>query len=66
MIKQNRKVQNIGATVYGTLQAWKCGNRYDFTVEFVQDNRKSAVKIVETFFWFYHNYKRQTAARKDK
>lgn len=65
MERQHRKVQNIGATVYGTLQSWKCGNRYDFQVEFVADNRKSAVKIIEIFFWYYHNYKRQIAARKD-
>lgn len=62
--KQGRKVRNIGATVYSTLQAWKCGNRYDFEVKFVADKKQSALKILEIFFWYWHNYKKQTAPRK--
>lgn len=62
--KQGRKVKNIGATVYSTLQSWKCGNRYGFSVEFVPDVNHSALKILEVFFWYYHNYKKQTAPRK--
>lgn len=64
MAHSTRKVQNIGATCYGTLQAWRCGNRYNFTVEFVPDKKDSARKMLELFFWYYHNYKRQTAARR--
>lgn len=62
--KQGRKVRNIGATVYASLQSWKCGNRYDFDVAFSPNKAQSALKIVETFFWYYHNYKKQIAARK--
>ena len=62
--KQGRKVRNIGATVYASLQAWKCGNRYGFTVEFAPVPAKSALKILEVFYWYYHNYKKQTAPRK--
>lgn len=62
--KYNRKVKNIGETCYSTLQAWKCGNRYNFQVEFVSDISKTAMKILEVFYWYYHNYKRQTAPRK--
>lgn len=61
---KGRKVKNIGETCYSTLQAWKCGNRYDFNVEFVPDITKTAVKIVEIFYWYYHNYKKLTAPRK--
>lgn len=61
--RQGRKVRNIGATVYNTLQSWRCGNRYNFTVEFVQDSAKSALKIIEIFFWYYHNYKKSIAPR---
>lgn len=64
MMGTMRKVQNIGMVCYGTLQAWRCGNRYDFTVEFVPDVRRSAVKMLELFFWYYHNYRKQTAARR--
>lgn len=63
MEQQGRKVQNIGATVYSTLQAWQCGNRYNFRVEFSPDIRKSAIKMLEIFFWYWHNYKQATAAR---
>lgn len=62
--KQGRKVCNIGATVYSTLQAWRCGNRYSFSVEFVPETNRSALKILEVFFWYYHNYKKQTAPRR--
>lgn len=61
---ENRKVENIGATVYVTLQAWRCGNRYRFNVDFVEDNTKSAEKLLEIFYWFYHNFKLLTAPRR--
>lgn len=61
--KQGRKVRNIGETVYSTLQAWRCGNRYSFDVEFVERDKDSAAKMLERFYWFWHNYKKQTAPR---
>lgn len=61
---KGRKVKNIGETCYSTLQAWRCGNRYNFSVEFVPDITKTAVKIVEIFYWYYHNYKKLTAPRR--
>lgn len=64
MQAQARKVKNIGAVVYATLRSWQCGNRYGFQVEFVKDKSRSAAKIMELFFWYWHNYKKQTAARK--
>jgi ERCC4-type nuclease len=63
-LMEGRKVQNIGETCYSTLQAWKCGNRYNFTVEFVPDEKKTAYKILEIFYWYWHNYKKLTGARK--
>lgn len=62
--KQGRKVRNIGATVYGTIQAWQCGNRYNFEVLFSPDKMRSPLKMIEKFFYYYHNYKKQTAPRK--
>lgn len=62
--KQGRKVRNIGATVYATLQSWRCGNRYSFDVEFVPDEKQTAAKMLELFYWYWHNYKKQTAPRK--
>lgn len=62
--KQKRKVLNIGATVYTTLQAWRQGNRYSFDVEFLPDEQKTAGKMLELFYWYYHNYKKQTAPRR--
>ena len=61
---QHRKVRNIGATVYATLMSWRCGNRYGFGVEFVPDEKQSAVKMLELFYWYWRNYKKQTAPRK--
>lgn len=62
--KQNRKVRNIGKTVYNTLQSWRCGNRYGFGVEFAPESNSAALKILEVFFWYYHNYKKLTAPRR--
>lgn len=59
-----RKVRSIGATVYSTLQAWRCGNRYSFDVEFIPDESTTAVKMLELFYWYWHNYKKQVAPRK--
>ena len=64
MKNSQRKVDNIGKTCYSTLQAWKCGNRYNFTVEFAPITERTAAKILEIFYWYYHNYKKLTAPRK--
>lgn len=64
--RQRRKVRNIGATVYSTLQAWRCGNRYSFDVEFIPDEKKTALKMLELFFWFWYNFRKQTAPRREK
>lgn len=62
--RTGRKVQNIGETCYGTLRAWSCGNRYDFSMEFVQDPKYSAARMLEVFYWYWHNYKKLTAPRR--
>ncbi len=62
--RTGRKVKNIGATCYSTLQAWCCGNRYHFRVEFVADPARTAAKLLELFYWYYHNYKKATAPRR--
>lgn len=62
--KEGRKVRNIGATVYSTLQSWRCGNRYSFDVEFSPDTNHTALKMLTAFFWYYHNYKKLTAPRR--
>lgn len=64
MKNNSRKVKNIGATCHSTLQSWRCGNRYNFTVEFSPTQDRSALKMLEIFFWYYHNYKKLTTARK--
>ena len=59
-----RKVRNIGETCYSTLQAWRCGNRYDFMIEFVSDQKQSAARMLEVFYWYWHNYRKMTAPRR--
>lgn len=54
-----RQVMNIGEFCYTTLRSWKC--RYDFNVIYVADKAKTAVEILEVFYWYYHNYKKLTA-----
>lgn len=62
--RQGRKIKGIGAFVYHTLQSWRCGNRYNFQVEFIPTKNLTAAKILELFYYYYHNYKRSIAPRK--
>jgi hypothetical protein len=59
-----RKVTDIGKVVYATLRSWTRGNRYKFSVEFSADKNMTAAKMLELFYYFWHNYKEQTAARR--
>ena len=59
-----RKVADIGKTVYSTLRSWERGNRYHFKVEFSPDKNLTAVKMLELFYYFWRNYKEQTSARR--
>lgn len=59
MSAQNRQVKDIGVTIYSTLKSWSSSNRYSFDVVFCKDKQDSAGRILEVFYWFYHNYKEQ-------
>lgn len=65
MIKQNRKIKNIGQYVHNTLRAWSSANRYNFNVVFTKQD-KSTAEILSIFYWYYYNYKTATAPRKLK
>lgn len=60
----HRKNADIGKAVYATLRSWTRGNRYHFSVEFSPDKSSTASKLLELFYYYYRNYKEQTAARK--
>lgn len=60
----NRKVQNIGELCYQTIQSWQCGNRYKFNTIFVKENKDTALKIIECFYYYWRNFKLLTANRK--
>ena len=62
--RPERKVQAIGAHVYATLKEWKAANSYNFNTEFSEDNRRTAAKMLEIFYFYWKNYKVLTAARK--
>ena len=59
-----RKIKNIGTYVYASLKSWCGNNRYNFNVEFVPDPRQTAAKMLEIFYYYWHNYKKLTAARR--
>lgn len=58
-----RKKEDIGALVYATLKSWQVGNRYRFNVEFVDDNSKTASKMLEIFYYYWRSYKEMTGGR---
>lgn len=61
MIAQNRKVKTIGLSCYQTISSWQCNNRYGFRVAYIKDQKESAVKILEMFYYYWHNYKKTVA-----
>lgn len=54
----------IGQTCYSALRAWQLGNRYNFRVECVGDKANVAAKILEEFYYFFHNFKDSIAPRR--
>ena len=59
-----RQVIDIGRHIYSTLRAWGSENRYNFNVEFISDPKTTADKILETFYYYWHNFKELTRVRK--
>jgi ERCC4-type nuclease len=66
MKKYNRKIKNIGEYCYSTIQSWQSSNRYNFKTLFVKDNKITAIKILEVFYWYWRNYKILTANRRNR
>lgn len=66
MKRFNRSVKEIGKYCYSTIQSWKRSNRYDFSEIFIKDNNQTAVKILETFYWYWRNFKILTANRRNR
>lgn len=62
----HRIVQNIGEVCYSTIRSWKCADRYGFETVYVKDRQNTAKEILEIFFWWWHNYKKLTASRRNR
>jgi hypothetical protein len=61
-----RKEKEIGKICYSTIYSWMCGNRYSFHPVFVSEKPQTAPKLLEIFYWYWHNYKRLTASRRNR
>lgn len=59
-----RQIAEIGKPCYNRLRAWQAANRYGLSVEFVPDKTKTAERIVELCYYYYHNYKALIAPRR--
>lgn len=66
MEAMKRKVANIGEICYSTLRSWQCGDRYHFRTIFVENQKESAVRILEEFYWYWRNYKKLTLSRRNR
>lgn len=53
----NRKVENIGQYVYGTLQSWGSSNRYRLIVHYMRGNSGTANLLLNIFYYYYRNYR---------
>ena len=59
-----RQVSEIGVHVYNRLKAWSPENRYKFNVEFSAQKIYTVEKMLDIFYYYWHNYKDLTAARR--
>ena len=66
LARLHRKEKEIGKICYSTIYSWMCGNRYQFHPVFILDSRQTALKLLEIFYWYWHNYKRLTASRRNR
>lgn len=66
MKAMKRQVANIGEICYSTIRSWQCGDRYHFRTIFVENQKDSAVRILEEFYWYWRNYKKLTLSRRNR
>lgn len=59
-----RVKRDIGETCYASLQAWRAANRYNLRVECVEDKGQTAARVMEIFYYYYHNYRKLVAPRR--
>ncbi len=56
MLTQGRRIQKIGAVVYGSVKAFESGCRYGIHTSYVQ-KQNAAERILEIFYYCYRGYK---------
>ncbi len=56
MLMQGRRIQKIGAVVYGSVKAFESGCRYGIHTSYVQ-KQNAAERILEIFYYCYRGYK---------
>ena len=66
MEREHRKIKRVGEHCYSVIQSWQCTNRYCFRTLFVPDNTQTAAKMLETFYWYWRNFKKLTASRRNR
>jgi hypothetical protein len=60
----DRKLAEIGKPCYDRLRAWQGANRYNFRIECIKDKSQSAARMLEEFYYYWHNYKALIAPRR--
>ena len=60
----HRVVSEIGKDCYERLSSWQIGNRYNFRIELVKDTAQTAAKMLERFYYYYHNYTKAITPRR--
>lgn len=60
----NRKIKETGIHCYQTISSWQRCNRYSFQVAYVKDPQKTAVRMLECFYYYWRNYKALIAGRR--
>lgn len=55
---------DIGEMCYSRIRAWQCANRYNLRVECVPDKGQTVARVLEIFYYYYHNYRALVAPRR--
>lgn len=66
MTAQNRKVQDIGKVIDGTLQSWQSPNKYGLSIHYADVPSQTAPLLLSLFYYYWKNFQELIKPRQAK
>lgn len=66
MTTQNRKVQEIGKVIDGTLQSWQSPNKYGLSIHYADVQSQTAPLLLSLFYYYWKNFQELIQPKKKK